>query len=180
MSLSEAQGGDVGLSTVVQLDASHECARKEVPRQQMAAADLAPLPIAPLVLVVLADLVFSLGHLDRLGPPGRERVDRARGPAPTRGAMAVASALRIACDDNRDSTAEALPFEGLSSWLMSSPFARGLVATSPPRSISLSAAFHAKRASGVGPRDACSGRHASVSASINALLLRAIRSSGSG
>jgi hypothetical protein len=113
LSLSEAQGGDVGLSTVVQLDASHECARKEVPRQQMAAADLAPLPKAPLVLVVLADLVFSLGHLDRLGLPERECVDRARGSAPTRGAMAVASALRIACDDNGDSTAEALPFEGL-------------------------------------------------------------------
>src|SRR5205807_3375739 len=30
-----------------------------VPRQQMAAAGLAPLPVAPLVLVVLADLVFS-------------------------------------------------------------------------------------------------------------------------
>src|SRR5439155_17302394 len=42
-----------------------------MPRQQMAAADLAPLPVAPLVLVVLADLVFSLGHLDRLGLPER-------------------------------------------------------------------------------------------------------------
>src|SRR5881392_3101835 len=79
----------------------------------MTAADLAPLPIAPLVLVVLADLVFSLGHLDRLGLPERECVDRAGGPAPTGSAMAVASALRIARDLNRDSAAEALPFEGL-------------------------------------------------------------------
>src|SRR6266480_3014259 len=79
----------------------------------MTAADLAPLPIAPLVLVVLADLVFSLGHLDRLGLPERERVDRAGGPAPTGGAMAVASAHRIARDDNRDGAAEALTFEGL-------------------------------------------------------------------
>src|SRR5947208_14154326 len=79
----------------------------------MAAAGLAPLPVAPLVLVVLADLVFSLGHLDRLGLPERECVDRAGGPAPTGGAVAVASALRIARDDNRDSAAEALPFERL-------------------------------------------------------------------
>src|SRR6266487_3649113 len=84
-----------------------------VPRQKMAAADLAPLPVAPLVLVVLADLVFSLGHLDRLGLPERECVDRGGRPAPAGGAMAVASALRIACDDNRDGAAEALPFEGL-------------------------------------------------------------------
>src|SRR6266513_513689 len=79
----------------------------------MAAALLAPLPIAPLVLVVLADLVFSLGHLDRLGLPQREGVDRAGGPAPTGGAMAVASALRIAGDFNRHSAAVALRFEGL-------------------------------------------------------------------
>src|SRR5436189_4283740 len=79
----------------------------------MAAADLAPLPIAPLVLMVLADLVLSLGHLDRLGPPERECVDRAGGPAPTGGAMTVASARRIARYDNRDSATEALPFEGL-------------------------------------------------------------------
>src|SRR5436189_6388069 len=79
----------------------------------MTAADLAPLPLAPLVLVVLADLVFSLGHLDRLGIPERERIDRAGGPAPTGRAMAVARAHRIAPDDNLDSAAEALPFEGL-------------------------------------------------------------------
>src|SRR5919108_6306400 len=79
----------------------------------MAAADLAPLPIAPLVLVVLADLVLSLGHLDRLGLPERECVDRPGGPASTGGAMAVASALRIARDDNLDSAAVALPVEGL-------------------------------------------------------------------
>src|SRR5437763_11216543 len=79
----------------------------------MAAAGLAPLPVAPVVLVVLADLVFSLGHLDRLGLPERECVDRAGGPAPARGAMTVASALRIPRDFNRDGSAVALPFEGL-------------------------------------------------------------------
>ena len=79
----------------------------------MAAADLAPLAIAPLVLVVLADLVFSLGHLDRLGLPERECVDRAGGPAPAGRAVAVAGAHRIAGDDNLDGTAVALPLEGL-------------------------------------------------------------------
>src|SRR5438874_10673379 len=79
----------------------------------MAAAGLAPLPVAPVVLVVLADLVFSLGHLDRLGLPERECVDRAGGPAPARGAMTVASALRISRDFNRDGAAVALPFDGL-------------------------------------------------------------------
>src|SRR6185295_11650537 len=85
-----------------------------VPRQHMAAADLAPLPIGALVLVVLPEFVVSLGHLHRLGLPERECVDRAGGPAPAGVAMAVASAHRIACDDNRDSATEALPFRGFS------------------------------------------------------------------
>src|SRR5215208_1046835 len=95
-----------------------------VPCQHMAAADLAPLPVAPLILVVLADLVFALGHLDRLGLPERERVDRAGGPAPAGGAMAVASALRIARDDNRYSATEALSFEGLLILIHEFSFAR--------------------------------------------------------
>src|SRR5262245_50903500 len=74
----------------------------------MAAADGAPLPIAPLVVVVLADLVLPLGHVDRLGLPERECVDRTGGPTPTGLAMAVPSALRIPRDLNRDSAAEAL------------------------------------------------------------------------
>src|SRR5436189_2581726 len=79
----------------------------------MTAAELAPLPIAPLVQVVLADLVLSLGHLDRLGLPEREGVDRGSGPAPTGLAMAVPSPLRIARYFNRHSAAPALPLEGL-------------------------------------------------------------------
>src|SRR3954452_18905533 len=79
-----------------------------VPRQHMAPAYLAPLPIAPLVLVVLADLVFSLRQLDRIGAPERECVDGARRPAPAGGAMAVAGALWIARHLNRDCAAEAL------------------------------------------------------------------------
>ena len=100
----------------------------------MAAADLAPLPIAPLVLVVLADLVFSLGHLDGLRLPERERVDRAGGPAPAGDAMAVASALRIACDLNRYGTAVALPFVGL--FLRAHEFSFRSLPRHRPRSIS--------------------------------------------
>src|SRR5207249_4353448 len=83
-------------------------APRRMPRQQMSAADLAPLAIALLGLVVLADLIFSLSHPDRLGLPERECVHRAGGPASAVGAMAVAGGLRIARYDNRDSTAEAL------------------------------------------------------------------------
>src|SRR5512133_2411944 len=90
----------------------------------MAAAGLAPLPVAPLVRVVLADLVFSLGHLDRLGLPERECVDRAGGPAPARLAMAVAGALRIPRDFNRDGAAVALPLECLLILAHEFPFAR--------------------------------------------------------
>src|SRR5687767_1107244 len=84
-----------------------------VPRQQMAPAELAPLPIGPLVRVVLADLVLSLGHLDRFGLPQRECVDRTGGPAPTGSAMAIARPLGIARDDDLDGAAVALPIEGL-------------------------------------------------------------------
>src|SRR4051794_29957764 len=79
----------------------------------MAAAGLAPLPIGPLVLVVLADLVFSLGHLDRLSWPKREGIDRAGGPAPAVGAMAVAGAYGLTRHGDSYGTAEALPCEGL-------------------------------------------------------------------
>src|SRR5882672_6025261 len=95
-----------------------------MPCQQMAAAGLAPLPVALLVRVVLADLVFSLRHLDRLGLPERECVDRAGGPAPAGGAVAVAGALRIARDRDLDGTAVALPFKGLLILAHASPLAR--------------------------------------------------------
>src|SRR4051794_6102995 len=97
----------------------------------MSAADLAPLPVAPLVLVVLGDLVLPLGHFDRLELPEGERVDRPGGPAPTGSAMAVAGALGIARDDNRHGAAVALPFKGLVIVAHESPFGRGIVATSP-------------------------------------------------
>src|SRR5436190_3450625 len=87
-----------------------------MPRPQITAAGLAPLAIAPLVVVVLADLVFALRHLDGLRLPERERVDRAGGPAPAGGAVVVAGAFRIARDLDRDSTAEALPLVRLLIW----------------------------------------------------------------
>src|SRR5438128_5746886 len=84
-----------------------------VPSQQMAAADCAPLAVTALVLVVLADVVFSLRHLDRLRLPEREGVHGPGGPASTRGAVTVARALWVARDGDLDGTAVALPFEGL-------------------------------------------------------------------
>src|SRR5579859_7875163 len=78
----------------------------------MAATDRAPLAIAALVLVVLADLVLSLRHRDRLGLPERECVDRSGGPASAGGAVAIARALRVAGHGDLDGTAVALPFEG--------------------------------------------------------------------
>src|SRR4051794_39693799 len=79
----------------------------------MAAADLAPLPIALLRLVVLPDELLAFGHGDGRGLPQRERVDRAGGPAPAVRAMAVASADRVTRHDELDRTTEALPRERL-------------------------------------------------------------------
>src|SRR5690242_20370233 len=79
----------------------------------MAAAGLAPLPVGVLVLVVLVDLVFALGDLDRVGRPEREGVDRAGGPAPAFLAMAVAGGRRIARDLDGHCTAEALSLVGV-------------------------------------------------------------------
>src|SRR4051812_47795891 len=80
---------------------------RRVPRQEMAAADCAPLPIALLGLVVLADEIFTCGHGDGLGLPQRERVDWAGGPAPAVRAMAVAGADRLTRHDKPDRTTEA-------------------------------------------------------------------------
>src|SRR5947208_7166224 len=102
------------------------------------------MPVAPLVLFVLADLVFSLVHLDRFGLPERECVDRAGGPAPARGAVAVAGALRIPRDFNRDGAAVALPFEGPFILAHEFSFARGLVVNSPG-SIALKAPLSMQR-----------------------------------
>src|SRR5215208_2029453 len=79
-----------------------------VTRHQIATAGLAPLPVGLLVLVVLADLVLALGHLDRLGLPEREGVDRAGRPAPAILAVAVAGTLGIARDFDLHGSAEAL------------------------------------------------------------------------
>src|SRR4051794_25271624 len=118
-----------------------------MPCQQMAAAGLAPLPVALLVRVVLADLVFSLGHLDRLGLPERESVDRAGGPAPTRVAMAVAGGLGIPRYFNRDGAAVALAFVGL--FILAHDFflCPKSGRDSPTQYLAQSASFHATRLS---------------------------------
>src|SRR5690349_3690654 len=76
----------------------------------MTSTGLAPLAIRPLVHVELADLVFTLDHLHRLRRPEGECIDWASGPAPAVRAVAVAGPGRVACDDDLDGTAEALPF----------------------------------------------------------------------
>src|SRR5207248_7626825 len=73
-------------------------------------ADLAPLAVATLVHVELADQLFTLDYLHRIRRPECECVDRTRGPAPAGDAVVVASGNRIACDDDLDGTTEALPF----------------------------------------------------------------------
>src|SRR5438105_10307201 len=99
-------------------------APRRMARQEMSAADLAPLAIALLGLVVLADLVFSLSHPHRLGLPEREGVDRAGGPASAVGAMAVAGAHRFTRDDDRDGAARTLAGERLLILAHGPPFAR--------------------------------------------------------
>ena len=84
-----------------------------VARQHVAAAGLAPLAIAPVVLVVLADPVGSLRDLDCLVLPERERVDGPGRPASAGNAVAEAGALGIAFDDDLDSAAVARAFERL-------------------------------------------------------------------
>src|SRR5215216_4291880 len=79
----------------------------------MAAADCAPLPIALLRLVILADELLTFGHGHGLGIPQRERVDRAGGPAPAVRAMAVAGADGVTRHDEPDRTTETLPLERL-------------------------------------------------------------------
>src|SRR4051812_40662978 len=86
---------------------------RRVPRQEMAAAHCAPLPVALLRLVVLPDELLTFGHGDGLGLPQRERVDRAGGPAPAVGAMAVTGADGVTGHDELDRAAQALPLERL-------------------------------------------------------------------
>src|SRR5690242_21896880 len=75
----------------------------------MAAAHRAPLPIALLVLVVLADVLRPLGHGHGVGGPQRERIDRTGGPTPTVRAMAVAGAGGLTPHDEPDRATQAPP-----------------------------------------------------------------------
>src|SRR5204863_8812611 len=58
--------------------------------ENMSAAELAPLALARFGLVVRADVFHASGDAYGFGLPKREGIDRARGPASTRVALAVA------------------------------------------------------------------------------------------
>src|SRR5262249_15728592 len=89
------------------IDADH--APQRVARQQMTSAALAPLAVAQLVHVELADLLFTLDHPHRLRRPQSEGVDGASRPTPAWDAVIVAGSCRVACDDDLHGTAVAPP-----------------------------------------------------------------------
>ena len=100
-----------------------------MPRQQMAAALLAPLPVAALALVKLADLFLPRGDLDGVGLPQGERVDGAGRPASAGGAMAIAGAGGLTGDDKLDGAAEALSLESLCTIVHGNPRLKWKAAT---------------------------------------------------
>src|SRR5439155_13109681 len=79
-------------------------------RKHMASTGLAPFAVAHRGLVVGADVIGTLGDLDRRRLPEAERVDRARGPVTARLAMAVPHGDRLAAHRELDGTAKAATF----------------------------------------------------------------------
>src|SRR5438046_9311944 len=79
-------------------------------RKHMASTGLAPFAVAHRGLVVGADVMRSLGHLDRRRLREAERVDGARGPVTARLAMAVPHGDRLAAHRELDGTAKAATF----------------------------------------------------------------------
>src|SRR5258708_39276833 len=79
-------------------------------RKHMAPTGLAPFAVAHRGLVIGADVIGTLGHLDRRRLPETERVDGARRPVTTRFAMAEPHGGRFAARREFDSTAKAATF----------------------------------------------------------------------
>src|SRR5579871_2783619 len=79
---------------------------------QMAAAPEAILPLGEIGLLVGRQVLGAGGHLDVLGPPEREGVDRAAGPGPARAAVTVAHRLRSAARLDLHRAAETLALVG--------------------------------------------------------------------
>src|ERR1700732_2240005 len=79
-------------------------------RKHMTPTGLAPFAVAHRGLVVRADVIGTLGHLDRRRLPETERVDGARRPVTTRFAMAEPHGRRFAAHGEFDSTAKAATF----------------------------------------------------------------------
>src|SRR6185369_8931374 len=80
--------------------------------EEVPAALLAPLAIAPRRLVESADAVGPARDPHRFGLPEREGVDRPRRPGAAGVAVAVAHRRRRARDGEVDGAAEAAPFVG--------------------------------------------------------------------
>src|SRR6266404_276358 len=79
-------------------------------RKHMAPTGLAPFAVAHRGLVIGADVIGTLGHLDRRRLPETERVEGARRPVTTRFAMAEPHGGRFAAHREFDSTAKAATF----------------------------------------------------------------------
>src|SRR5438034_1390900 len=74
--------------------------------ENMPAAELAPLAIARFGLVIRADVFRATGDTYGVGLPKREGIHRARGPASTRVAMAVAHGDGLSAHGELDGSAK--------------------------------------------------------------------------
>lgn len=84
-----------------------------VPVHHVATAELTPLPVAPLRLAELPDVLCPAGDLHDIWLPERSRGHRTGGPAATGLAVAVAHGRRISADDNLNRAAKAFALNNL-------------------------------------------------------------------
>src|ERR1700694_5916908 len=74
--------------------------------ENVSPAELAPLAIALSGLVISVDVLRAAGDTYGVRIPKREGIDRARGPAPTRVAVAVGQGVRLSADGELDGAAK--------------------------------------------------------------------------
>ena len=87
----------------VDIDQAH----MRVPVHHVATAEQTPLPVAPLRLAELPDVLCPAGDLHDIWLPERSRGHRTGGPAATGLAVAVGGGRRISADDNLNRAAKA-------------------------------------------------------------------------
>jgi len=83
-------------------------AHMRAPVHHVAAAELAPLPVAPLRLAELPDMLCPAGNLHGIWLPERSRIHRTGGPAAAGLTVAIGRELRISADYNLNSAAKAI------------------------------------------------------------------------